>query len=116
MNYTNVTIPKYGNSDNSCIDCMVDFEAIGVVPFTACPMDDEAHGVEIYNRCIAGDFGPIAPYVEEAISDHDQALIDINALESTVTNRRLREAALTDEGKAWLQNVDDDIAVLRASL
>ena len=58
----------------------------------------------------------ILPYVEEAISDHGQALIYINALESTVTNRRLREAALTDEGKAWLQNVDDDIAVLRASL
>ena len=38
----------------------------------------------------------------------------ILALEGTVTQRRLREAALTDEGKAWLADVDDQIETLRA--
>ena len=38
----------------------------------------------------------------------------ILALEATVTQRRLREAALTDEGKAWLADVDAQIAALRA--
>jgi hypothetical protein len=43
-------------------------------------------------------------------------LAEIAALEATVTNRRLREAALTEAGKAWLADVDTKIAVLRASL
>lgn len=43
-------------------------------------------------------------------------LAEIAALEATVTPRRLREAALTEAGKAWLADVDAQIAVLRASL
>jgi len=44
------------------------------------------------------------------------AVIDarIQALEASVTQRRLREAALTEAGKAWLADVDAQIAVLRA--
>jgi len=38
----------------------------------------------------------------------------IQALEATVTQRRLREAALTEAGKAWLADVDAQIAALRA--
>ncbi len=47
------------------IDCVVDFVSIGKVPFTASP-NDLPHSVEIYNRCVAGDFGPIADYVPAA--------------------------------------------------
>jgi hypothetical protein len=43
-----------------------------------------------------------------------EALAAITALEAQVTQRRLREAALTDEGKAWLQNIEDQIAAERA--
>ncbi len=43
---------------------------------------------------------------------------DINAqilaLEATVTQRRLREALLTDEGKTWLADTEAQIASLRA--
>jgi len=38
----------------------------------------------------------------------------ILALEASVTQRRLREAALTEAGRAWLADVDAQIAVLRA--
>ncbi len=38
----------------------------------------------------------------------------ILALEATVTQRRLREAALTEEGKTWLADLDARIAALRA--
>jgi len=31
------------------------------VPFTATPYDTEAHGREIFARCLAGEFGEIAP-------------------------------------------------------
>jgi len=41
-------------------------------------------------------------------------MAEIDRLEAQVTQRRLREAALTDEGKAWLQNIEDQIAAERA--
>ena len=50
-----------------------------------------------------------APYVDPNAAIDAQIL----ALEATVTQRRLREAALTDEGKAWLADVDAQVAALR---
>lgn len=38
----------------------------------------------------------------------------ILALEATVTQRRLREAALTEAGRTWLADVDAQIDLLRA--
>lgn len=49
-------------------------------------------------------------------SANDIILQQITALESTITQRRLREATSTDAGKAWLLNVDTQIATLRATL
>jgi hypothetical protein len=44
-----------------------------------------------------------------------EILEQIKALEATVTPRRLREA-VRDSGKAWLDNVDNQIAALRSQL
>jgi hypothetical protein len=44
------------------------------------------------------------------------ALSQITALEGQVTQRRIREAALTPEGKAWLQSIEDQIKTLRTKL
>ena len=60
-----------------------------------------------------------AQEIENAVATYAnaaQAKQNIDALEAQVTNRRLREAALTDEGKAWLQNIEDQIAIERAKL
>lgn len=43
-------------------------------------------------------------------------LMDIKELESQQTPRRLREASLTDAGRAWLENLDEQIAAKRAEL
>ena len=61
MNYTTVENPIW-NRDGTIIDCVVSFAGLGKVPFSASP-NDAPHSVEIYNRCVAGDFGPIAEYV-----------------------------------------------------
>lgn len=37
-------------------------------------------------------------------------------LEATITPRRMREAMLTDAGKAWLTDIDTHIASLRSQL
>jgi hypothetical protein len=44
------------------------------------------------------------------------ALEKIAAIEATITNRRIREAALTPEGKTWLEQADAAITALRQTL
>lgn len=56
----------------------------------------------------------LAPPVTQ--SPNVAILAQIYALEATVTQRRLRESVTTVDGKAWLANVDTQIAALRAQL
>lgn len=44
------------------------------------------------------------------------ALDQIAVLEAAITNRRIREATLTQDGKDWLAAKDAEIAALRASI
>jgi hypothetical protein len=66
MNYTNVTNPQWATADHSSINCIVDFEGLGNTPFTANPNDTQSYGVEIFNACVAGEYGVIAEYVPPA--------------------------------------------------
>jgi hypothetical protein len=64
MKFLTVLNPQWSNAENTMIDCIVTFEQIGEpIPFTASPMDCESHGREIFARCVAGEFGPVAAYV-----------------------------------------------------
>lgn len=62
MKYTNVQNPTW-NKERTAINCWVTFEELGAVPFSAVPEDRYPYVVEIYNRCIAGEFGSIADYI-----------------------------------------------------
>ena len=46
----------------------------------------------------------------------EKILMDIAALEALETPRRMREALLTDAGRAWLKANDDAIATKRAEI
>lgn len=61
MEYTTVKNLSW-NREHNAIDCLVNFVALGEVNFHATPWDTVAYGVEIYNRCIAGEFGEITEY------------------------------------------------------
>ena len=63
MNYSTVTNPVFSNAENTLITATVNFDEIGEHQFGASPTDSEAHGREIFARCIAGEFDSIAPYV-----------------------------------------------------
>lgn len=79
-----------------------------------------------FHQELGGTIRPFTPEEEaradefeariEAEAPRRAALDEISSLEATVTNRRLREAALTDEGKAWLLDVEAQIKKLRANL
>ena len=61
MKYTAVKNPTW-SVDKTSIDCLVTFEGLGEVSFAANPNDVYEHGREIYTRCMAGEFGPIAEH------------------------------------------------------
>lgn len=56
--------PVYINQEGTSIQLIVKFEEFNnEMPFAATTWDPEPWGIELYNRAIAGEFGPIAPYV-----------------------------------------------------
>ena len=71
MRYTEVKNLKWANAEHTAIDCEVNFTDLPeeYLPFTATPNDSMPHGVEIYNRCAAGEFGAIAEFTPLVFSD-----------------------------------------------
>lgn len=57
---------KWANPEHTILDVDVVFkelESMGAVPFTTVPDADTKHGVEIWTKAIAGDYGTIPEYV-----------------------------------------------------
>lgn len=55
--------PIYSAPDNSTIDCEIEHPVYGWILFTANPNDVEPIGKEVYDACLSGVAGPVAPYV-----------------------------------------------------
>jgi hypothetical protein len=61
--YTEIRNPKWSNVEKTRIDCEVNFKHVGFeewTPFTACPLDSAPYSKEIFDRCVAGEFGEVA--------------------------------------------------------
>lgn len=57
--------PVWDSHEQLFINLFVQFEEFEEeLPFAANPKDPEAHGREIFQRAIDGEFGEIAPYIE----------------------------------------------------
>ena len=75
-------------------------------------------------RMVAGE--PTVVWFREPVPPPTPAEIEANrvggilakiaAIEATITNRRIREATLTDGGKSWLASADAQISALRAAI
>jgi len=62
LEYANT--PVYGNAEGTNIQLIVKWvEFNEEMPFAATSYDTMAHGVALYNRAKAGEFGEVAPYV-----------------------------------------------------
>jgi hypothetical protein len=59
------TNPIWFNAEQTAINLEVQFEEFAneVMPFLATSYDIEPHGVDLFNRAKAGEFGTVAPYV-----------------------------------------------------
>ena len=65
MNIISASNPIFINDEHTLIHLDVQFEEFKeLLPFGASPTDCEDHGRELFERAMAGEFGPIAPYVE----------------------------------------------------
>ena len=72
MQYSNVTNPKWANAEHTVIDCRVMSEQHGEIPFSAVASGDYPHTHEIFERCVAGEFGVIAEYEPPAPPTNEQ--------------------------------------------
>ncbi len=115
MLYSNVNNVRWANQAQTIIDCEVEFEGIGLAPFSATQVDIHGHGSEIFGRAVAGEFGSIAPYEAPPGPDLDELvarkLDDINTAFSAAAGALLAgypiEERLTwptqqAEALAWL--------------
>jgi len=67
--------PTYTSEDGQTIDLRVKFyEFAEEIPFGATSFDPMPHGVELYNRAKAGEFGPIAPFAPTQIAASNQPM------------------------------------------
>lgn len=79
MEYTSVTNPRWADQSNTAILCEVQFTDDGFddpVPFVATATDCTEHGPKIFTECMAGNYGPIAPwapYVPDAEENKSMA-------------------------------------------
>jgi hypothetical protein len=80
----NVTVnsaanPRWANDAQTAVLLECTFEHLGneVVPFAAVNGDCEQHGQDLFDRAMAGEFGPIAAYTAPARNIH----AEIRALE-----------------------------------
>jgi len=65
--------PFFQTADQQCIHITVKWlEFAEEMPFGAMANDVEEHGRLLYARVIAGEFGPIAPYVATPVSANNQ--------------------------------------------
>lgn len=64
--------PHWSTPARTTIELRVTFEdtadIYGELPFTASPHDSEPHGVELYERALAGEFGPVQDTPIELVS------------------------------------------------
>ncbi|MCV9908324.1 hypothetical protein OIV19_11945 [Brucella sp. HL-2] len=58
--------PRWASADHAYIDvdvCFEEYEDFGLQPFTTHATADTEHGLELWLKANAGEYGPIAPYV-----------------------------------------------------
>lgn len=77
MYATAATNLHYSRPSNASIDCVVTWDDGQTMPFTAVENDSTTYGQALWIDLVAGQFGPIAPYVAPTPGPVDQALAAI---------------------------------------
>jgi hypothetical protein len=99
--------PRWGDAQQTFIVGTIATAQYGEVTFHAMPTDPESAGRELYARCLAGEFGEIAPYQPNVMSflmEREQRLRQAQAALAGLTEAFVA-GLLNDEAaahfKAW---------------
>lgn len=126
-----VTSPRWMDAAQTLIECQVKFvEASSPQPFGASAADPILYVREVFSRCAAGEFGPVAPYVAPPAPTNSmlarKAIVALEAQQAQcLTSRALREFYLavftllnqtSDPVFTTLKSIDDAIKVKRADV
>ena len=113
MKFSTVKNPKWADFEQTMIDCEVNFDDLveEFVPFTAVPEHDpHQHTHDIFARCVAGEFGAVAPYTPPADITGEQALVIVRAdrdnrlateVDPIVSNPLRWNDLTTEQQNAW---------------
>lgn len=108
MKYLSVTNAHFADLTHTSIIMDVEFEGMGVVPFTATPDDVEEHGRKLYTEAIAGKFGGIVAFVpavptqqEIELAESSVALSELASIDRLSV--RLIRAHLTGDPTALVE-------------
>lgn len=104
MKYLVVSDLKWVDAGHTRVDMKVYFQGVGLVPFTASPTDPSAHGRELYQRAVAGDFGPVAPHVAP-ISGSSPVPSSVTPLQA---RKALRAAGLKTQVDAYVLTLSEE--------
>ncbi|MGI0525737.1 hypothetical protein [Rhizobium giardinii] len=108
--------PRWADAQHTAIDCWARFDHIDEeVPFTARASDVEPHGVDIFIRCAAGEFGDIQEYEPPALSTENLASVPFQMPEAWpdadkfLQDANLENANGTDRGcvLVWTSMIDE---------
>lgn len=109
--------PRWGDIEQTFIICTVVSKDDGDIEFNAMPTDPDPDGRELYARCLAGEFGEMAPYRPNAASllaERDQRLTRAQA-ETAGLAEAFVAGLLNDEQtahfKAWAAYQRDLVAL-----
>lgn len=112
---TSAKNPKFANSEKTLIDLVATHSQYGEIPFTASANDSEESGRDLHARAIAGEFGPVSPYVAPVIR---QEVVD--AQTSAAAKQELQRLRLegVDALIAWAasQAVGPDRAAMQGMI
>lgn len=99
--------PKWTDYSQTRIELEVDFDELDevYVPFCADPNDIVSWGPELYNRALAGEFGPVEPFDVPSDVTGDDALMQIRGIRDAllkedvdpIVSNALRWAEMTTE-------------------
>lgn len=69
------------------VHLMVTVDGLGEVPFIAAPWDIEEHGRALYDRALAGEFGPVAAYEPPVLTMEEKTAIATQAVQQHLDAR-----------------------------
>lgn len=85
ITYSSVKNLKFPSENTDTIDMIVKFSHLSEeVPFTAYKYDTEAHGKELWQRAIQGDFGLIEKYVPPPPPTYEQVAAQVRQSRDTI--------------------------------